>query len=172
MEFNSLLLNSIIENERKRITKNERIIHNESSFRDIVASIRQISMVVGMDPTTVESILSIVGKQICLSLQEKQTDEGSEKVHSLVNQYGGNSPNSEAVGSLFSPQIEQDVCQNAADRTGLDANIIKQILPSLVPLGLLFFQLVDNSLLDQIIADGGGDLSMGDVIRLLKRFFA
>ncbi|TAF04785.1 MAG: DUF937 domain-containing protein [Nostocales cyanobacterium] len=137
----------------------------------IANTVQQISNSTGTDTSTMQSVLSVVGKQVHSSLQEKQANEGTEAVEELVNQFAGTSPDSKAVNSLFSSDIQQQVAEKAAQRTGLDAGIIQQLLPSLVPLVLNFLQSGGNPLLNKFLdADGDGDVDIADAIKLASRF--
>jgi hypothetical protein len=118
-----------------------------------------------------QSILSVVGKQVQSSLQTKQATEGSEAVENLVNQFAGTSADSQAVDSLFSPDIQAKVAENASQGTNLDVNTIQQLLPSLVPLLLSFLQSGGNPLLNKFLdVDGDGDVDIADAIKLASRF--
>jgi hypothetical protein len=146
----------------------------------IINTVQQLSQSTGADPSTIQSVLSIVGGQVRSALQDKQATDGNEAAQSLVNQYAGTSPNPQAVNSLFSPEIQQHVAQVAAQRTGLDAGIVQQLLPLAVPLVLNFLQSganaqnpqaggnpVLNSFLD---ADGDGDVDIADAIQMASRY--
>ncbi|NES99473.1 MAG: DUF937 domain-containing protein [Sphaerospermopsis sp. SIO1G2] len=137
----------------------------------IANTINQISNSTGADTSTIQSVLSVVGKQVHSSLQQKQADQGMEIVESLVNQFAGTNPDSEAVDSLFSSSTQQQVSEVAAERTGLDPALIQQLLPTLVPLVLNFLQAGGNPLLTQFLdADGDGDVDITDAIQLASRF--
>ncbi|MHC5672346.1 DUF937 domain-containing protein [Nostoc sp.] len=147
---------------------------------NIVNTVQQLSQHTGADPSTIQSILSIVGGQVRSALQDKQATDGNEAAQTLVNQYAGTSPNPEAVDSLFSPEMQQQVAEVAAQRTGLDAGIVQQLLPLAVPLVLNFLQSganahnpqaggnpVLNSFLD---ADEDGDVDIADAIQMASRY--
>ncbi|MHC5720540.1 MAG: hypothetical protein ACYTX0_53105, partial [Nostoc sp.] len=91
----------------------------------IVNTVQQLSQHTGADPSTIQSILSIVGGQVRSALQDKQATDGNEAAQTLVNQYAGTSPNPQAVDSLFSREMQQQVAEVAAQRTGLDAGIVQ-----------------------------------------------
>ncbi len=146
----------------------------------IVNTVNQLSDRTGADPSTIQSVLGIVGNYVRSSLQEKQATGGSEQAQALVNQYSGTSANPQAVNSLFSPTMQQQVAQVAAQRTGLDAGMIQQLLPLLVPVVLNFLQSgasaqnpqaggnpVLNSFLD---ADRDGDVDIADAIKLASQY--
>ena len=72
---------------------------------NIANTVKQLGNNVGADSSTIQSILSVVGKEVQSSLQVKQATNGTESVQDFVNQFAGTSPNSEAVNTLFSPDI-------------------------------------------------------------------
>ncbi len=138
---------------------------------NIATTVKQLGNGIGADSSTMQSVLSVVGKQVQSSLQAKQTSDGSESVQDLVNQFAGTSADSQAVDTLFSPDIQAEVAENAAQGTSLDVNTIQQLLPSLVPLVLSFLQSGGNPLLNQFLdADGDGDVDIADAIKLASRF--
>jgi Bacterial protein of unknown function (DUF937) len=147
----------------------------------ILNTVNQLSNSTGADPSTMQSVLSVVGGQVRSALQEKQATEGNEAVESLVNQFAGTSPDPQAVDSVFSPGMQQQVAEVVAQRTGLDAAMIQQILPQVVPVVLNFLQSganaqnpqsggnsVLNSFLD---ADNDGDVDIADAMQLASRHF-
>ncbi len=146
----------------------------------IVNTVQQLSQSTGADPSTIQSVLSIVGGQVRSALQQKQATDGHEAAQTIVNQYAGTSPNPQAVNSLFSPQIQQQVAQIAAQRTGLNAGIVQQLLPLAVPLVLNFLQsganaknpqAGGNSVLNSFLdADGDGDVDIADAIQMASRY--
>jgi Bacterial protein of unknown function (DUF937) len=147
----------------------------------ILNTVNQLSNSTGADPSTIQSVLSVVGGQVRSALQQKQATEGNEAVESLVNQFAGTSPDPQAVDSVFSPSMQQQVAEVVAQRTGLDAGMIQQILPQVVPVVLNFLQSgantqnpqsggnsVLNSFLD---ADNDGDVDIADAMQLASRHF-
>ncbi|WP_017653016.1 DUF937 domain-containing protein [Fortiea contorta] len=146
---------------------------------NIINTVDQLSERTGVDPATIQSVLSVVGGQVRSVLQQKQATEGNQAVQSLVSQFAGTSPDSQAVNSVFSPNAQQRVAEIAAQHTGLDASMIQQILPIIVPVVLNFLQSganaqnpqsggnsVLNSFLD---SDGDGDVDIADAIQLASR---
>jgi len=138
---------------------------------NIATTVKQLGNGIGANSSTMQSILSVVGKQVQSSLQAKQATDGSESVQDLVNQFAGTSPDSEAVNTLFSPDIQAEIAENATQGTNLDVDTIQQLLPSLVPLVLSFLQSGGSPLLNQFLdADGNGDVDIADAIKLASRF--
>lgn len=146
----------------------------------IINAVNQLSDRTGADPSTIQSVLGIVGNYVRSSLQEKQATSGNEEAQALVNQYSGTSDNPQAVNSLFSPAMQQQVAEVASQRTGLDAGTIQQLLPLAVPVVLNFLQSganahnpqaggnpILNSFLD---ADRDGDVDIADAIQLASQY--
>ncbi|MBD2438955.1 DUF937 domain-containing protein [Nostoc sp. FACHB-110] len=143
----------------------------------IINTVQQLSDRTGADSSTIQSLVGIVGNYVRSSLQEKQNTGGNAEAETLVNQYAGTSPNAEAVNSLFSLGMQQQIAQVAAQRTGLDANTIQQVLPLIVPVVLNFLQFGANSqsggnsvLSSFLDADKDGDVDIADAIQLASQY--
>ncbi len=145
----------------------------------IISTVEQVSNSTGVDPSTIQSVLSVVGGQVRSALQDKQATDGNEAVQALVSQFAGTTHNSDAVDSVFSPEAQQQVAEVAAERTGLDAGIIQQILPLAVPVVLNFLQsganadnpeAGGNSVLNSFLdANSDGNVDIADVIKLASQ---
>ncbi|NJM24100.1 MAG: DUF937 domain-containing protein [Richelia sp. RM2_1_2] len=146
----------------------------------ILNTVQQLSGNAGTDSSTMESAMGIVGNFVRSSLQEKRVAQGEQQAQSIVNQFSGTSPNSQAVNAIFSSGMQQQVAQAIAQRTGLDVNMALQMLPMLVPLVLQFLQSGassqnpqsgENSVLHSFLdADGDGNVDISDAIQLASRF--
>jgi hypothetical protein len=147
---------------------------------DILSTVQQLSNNSNTDPSTIQSVLSVVGNYARSALQQKRDNEGNQQTQEFVNQFSGTQPSNQAVQLLFStPQVQQLV-QEAAQRTGLGAGTIQAMLPILVPLVLKFLQTgtstqnpqggnpVLNTFLD---ADGDGDVDIADAMQMASRHF-
>ena len=147
---------------------------------DIVNTVEQLSQNTGTDPSTMQSVLGIVGNYVRSSLQEKQATEGNEAAQATVDEYSGTSPSSEAVESLLSPFIQQEMGQVIQERTGLDAGMIQQFLPTLVPVVLNLLksgansqnpQTGENQVLNAFLdTDHSGSINLGDIMQMASQF--
>jgi hypothetical protein len=145
----------------------------------IINTVNQLSNTTGTNPSTIQSVVGVVGNYVRSALQQKQASEGNEATQALVNQYAGTSSNPQAVSSLFPPQMQQQLAQVASQRTGLDAGTIVQLLPVIVPLVLNLLQsgantpnsqTSGNSVLNSFLdVNGDGDVNVADVIQLFSR---
>ena len=152
---------------------------NPGQLGEILSTVQQLSNHANTDPSTIQSVLSVVGGYARSALQQKRADEGEQQTQDFVNQFGGTQPSTQAVQLLFStPQIQQ-MAQEVESRTGLSSGMIQSMLPMLVPLVLKFLQTgnstsygqgsnpVLNTFLD---ADGDGDVDIADALQMAGRY--
>ncbi|KAF3884247.1 MULTISPECIES: DUF937 domain-containing protein [Nostocales] len=153
---------------------------NTGQLGDILNTVQQLSGNTGTDSSTMQSALGIVGNYVRSALQEKRNTEGNEAAQEVVNQYSGTSPNPQAVDSLFPPFVQQQVSDVVAQRTGLNAGMVQQLLPVLVPLVLNLLrsgsnaqnpQAGGNSVLNSFLdSDGDGDVDIMDAMQMASRY--
>lgn len=146
---------------------------------DIVSTVQQLSNNANTDPSTIQSVLSVVGGYARSALQQKRDNEGQEQTQDFVNQFGGTNPSNQAVQLLFStPQIQQ-ISQEVEQRTGLSAGTVQSMLPILVPLVLKFLQTGSNNQNPQganpvlntfLDADNDGDVDIADAMQMAGRY--
>lgn len=147
---------------------------------NILSTVQQVSDSYGTDPSTIQSALSIVGNYVHSALQQKRDTEGQEQAQALVNQYSGAYPNPQAVHSLFSTNEVEGVVEAVAQKTGLNTDIVHQLLPILVPLVLNLLQTGTHSqnpqganpVLDTFLNAASGHVDVGDVMQLAGRFLS
>lgn len=147
---------------------------------EILSTVQQLSNHANTDPSTIQSVLSIVGNYARSALQQKRDNEGHQQTQEFVNQFGGTNPSTQAVELLFStPQIQQ-IVQDVEQRTGLSSNTIQSMLPILVPLVLKFLQTGNNTENPQgsnpvlntfLDTTGDGNVDMADILQMAGRYF-
>lgn len=106
-----------------------------SQLGSILGVAQQLSGNHGVDPAMMQMLMSAVGGHVQASLQNQQASYGGDHVSSLVNQYAGTSPSSQALSAVFGGG-EQQVASAIAQRTGMDPSLVMSLLPTLVPLVL------------------------------------
>ncbi|MBW4504733.1 MAG: DUF937 domain-containing protein [Scytonema hyalinum WJT4-NPBG1] len=153
---------------------------NAGQLGNIVNTVQQVSNSTGTDPSTMQSALGIVGNYVRSALQQKQATEGNQAAQNVVNQFGGTSPNPQAVNSLFAPFLQQQLAETVAQRTGLNAGMVQQLLPILVPVVLNLLKSGSNSQNPQaggnpvlnsfLDSDRDGDVDITDAIQLASRY--
>jgi hypothetical protein len=146
----------------------------------VFSAVQQLSNSTGADTSAMQSVMGIVGNYVRSSLQEKQANDGEDQVQALVHQFSGTTPNQQAVSSVFSPAIEQEVASVVQERTGLDAGMVQQMLPTLVPLVLQMLHMgastqnpqsggnpVLNAFLDK---NGDGNVDLTEMMQMAAQF--
>lgn len=148
----------------------------------ILSTIQQLSDSYGADPTTVQSVLSVVGNYVRSALQQKRATDGNEEAEAIVARNSGTYPNPQAVHALFSRNQEEQIAAVAAQRTGLNVGTIQQMLPILVPLVLNLLQTGtrvqnqrggSNPVLSAFMdADRDGDVDIADALQMAGRYLS
>lgn len=145
----------------------------------ILGTVQQLSSSYNTSPSTLQTALSVLGPHVRSALQAKQTSGGVGQAQEIVNQYGGTTPNIQAVQSLFSPRQQQQVVNDTAQRTGLNSQTIQAMLPILIPIVLSLLQSgtnsrdprSSNSVLSAFLdSNRDGNTDIGDVMRLAGSF--
>ncbi|MBW4669143.1 MAG: DUF937 domain-containing protein [Cyanomargarita calcarea GSE-NOS-MK-12-04C] len=144
---------------------------------NILNTVQQLSSNTGVDSGTMQTVLSVVGGQVRSALQQKRDTEGDDAVQNLVNDFAGTSPNPQAVDSLFGQGMQQQIAQMAAQRTGLDAGMLQQALPMIVPAVLNLLQSGGNTqgggnpMISAFLdSDGDGDVDITDIMQMAAKY--
>ncbi|MEM8672689.1 MAG: DUF937 domain-containing protein [Cyanobacteria bacterium P01_G01_bin.67] len=166
--FNQIL--EAIDNPEKEASTNQ--------LGSILDTVQQLSGNYQANPSAVQSAMSIVGNYTRSALKQQRSQGGTSQVNQLLNQFGGNQANPQALTSLFGNSQLQTMIAQISRSTGLNAGTIQTMLPLLVPLVLNLLRTgnnksnlqgnnpVLNSFLD---ADGDGDVDVNDVMNLASR---
>ncbi|WNZ21930.1 DUF937 domain-containing protein [Leptolyngbya sp. NK1-12] len=152
----------------------------------ILNTVQQLSNRQGLNPSTTQTAMSVVGSYVRSALQQQRNAGGNARAEAIVNQYGGTSPSLGALDALFSPAQQRQVADAVAQRTGISADQVIALLPILVPIVLNLLKqgsttrtanaptantTGSNSVLDSFLdADGDGDVDVGDAMSLAGRF--
>ena len=147
----------------------------------ILSTVQQLSGQHGADSSTMQTLMSVVGGYVQSSLQQTRETAGPDQAQALVNQFGGTSHNSQAVGAVLNPIMQQQMVQDLMQRTGLSPQTIESMLPVLIPLVLNLLQggnntqnpQAGNSLLNTFL-DGNhdGNLDLGDALSMASKFMS
>jgi hypothetical protein len=150
----------------------------------LLGTVQQLSGQNGIDPSMMQTVMSMVGGQVQSSLQEQNSTMGPDHVQSLLNQFsGGGSASNAAVSTLLNPQMQQQLAGAISQKTGLDPNMLIGLLPMLVPVAMQFLQggapananagaaAGGNSLLNMFLdKNHDGNLDLGDAMGVAAQF--
>jgi membrane-bound lytic murein transglycosylase B len=153
---------------------------NTGQLESILNTVQQTANSAGVSPDTTEAAMSMLGGYVRSALQQQRMSQGQDSVQEMVNKYGGTGTSQAAVNQIFSPQQQEQVATAIAQRTGINANTLKSLLPILVPLVLNLLQTGTNTrnprqgnnpvLSGFLDADGDGDVDIADAMRLAGRY--
>jgi hypothetical protein len=125
------------------------------------------------DPGNSTNLMSAVGSVVQSALQNHQANVGTEGVENLVNQVANGDSN--PVQALFGGQ-EQQIVDTIAQQTGIDANQISAMLPTMLPMVLQLLQSGNsssggNSVLNAFLdSNQDGSVDLGDLMSQAGRF--
>lgn len=151
-----------------------------SQLEAITGSIQQAMTSQGMDASKTQSLISAMGGFLRPVLKQQQLVMGSGQLENLLDQMGA-SRGTASVSSLLPPQMQQQMIQGIAQKTGLSPNMLQGAMPVLVPavLGLLSMGSKKpgsgggNPLLSGFLdTDRDGDADLGDVFKFATRFLS
>jgi uncharacterized protein YidB (DUF937 family) len=145
----------------------------------IIGTLQQVAGSQGIDPSTGQDVMSMVGGYVRSALQQQQAEGGSEQVENLVNQFSGTGYNPSAVEAIFSPDQQAQVAEAIAQRTGLSSQQIMGLLAVAVPIVLNMLrsgantqgQPGSNNVLGAFLdSNSDGNVDIGDAIAMAGRF--
>lgn len=165
----------------------------------IVNNVQQLADNYGVDASTMQTVISTVGKQMRSALTQESSGGtqqlgdllgnmagsgigqlGQGQLGNLGDLVGGGNFNMAAIESLIPAQLRQQMVLGIAQKTGMNMDSIKDMLPTLIPTVLNLLKMgagnsgapnINNPLLQSFLdSDGDGDTDMGDVLKFANRF--
>jgi hypothetical protein len=153
---------------------------NVPQLAQIMDSVQSLTTNRGMQPTQVQSMMSIVGNMIRPVLKQQQTTIGSGRLENLISQVVADGAGGSAFASLLSPELMQQISETVTLRTGISPNLVQSALPTVVSAVLGMLQMGapqtgawgnSNPLLNSFLdSDGDSDTDFGDVMKFASRF--
>ncbi len=150
-----------------------------SQLASITNSIKQLSASRGIQPAQMESMVSALGGILRSILRKQQSILGEKELENLIAQAAGKGNDLSMLRSVFTPQLQQQITQAVAQKTGISPNLVQTILPTLIPsiMGLLNMGSAQsgiqgsNSILTAFLeSDRDNDVDLGDVWKFSGRF--
>ncbi|MFQ4142644.1 DUF937 domain-containing protein [Chlorogloeopsis sp. ULAP02] len=150
-----------------------------NQLESITNSIQQLATNRGIQPSQIQSAMSVLGNILRPTLQKQQSALGGAQLQNLINQAVTTSASASGQQSLLSPQLQQQIVQAVSQKTGLSPNMIQAALPSLISAVLGFLNMgatipgiqASNPILNTFLdSDRDGDTDLGDVLRFANRF--
>jgi hypothetical protein len=170
---------------------------NVEQLQNLATSVQQVASENNLDASTTQSVLSALGGALRPALQQQaQSTGGIDQLGGLLSQLtgGGNNPLGGILGQLtggaggmaalqnmIPQQLQDQIIQGVAQKTGLNASMIQGMLPTLLPAVMGMFQMGaskpgasgqgGNPLLNAFLdVDRDGDVDLGDMLKFANRF--
>ncbi|MEA5465326.1 DUF937 domain-containing protein [Leptothoe sp. PORK10 BA2] len=145
-------------------------------LEQVTKSVQQLAGSKGVNPSQMQSMMTILGGALQPILKQKQSQLGAGQLASML----GGTSDSSALTSILSPQIQQQLIQAVVQKTGMQASIAQAILPQILPLVMKLFNMGaptpesvggTNSLLTTFLAENrSGNTDLGNVMKFAGRF--
>lgn len=137
----------------------------------ITGTVQQLATSQGIDPSTMQNVLSHLGGALRPVLEQQSGGLGG-----LVGQLAGSGAAAGALSSLLTPQLQQQIVSAVSSRTGIDADTLQGMLPTLIPVVLNLLNMGStssgsNPLLTAFLNNSNGqNADLGDVFKFAGRF--
>jgi len=150
-----------------------------SQLGTIMGALQQSGSGRGLNATAMQTVMSALGGVMQPALQQQVATGGLSSMTGLLTQFAGGTGGANALSSLLTPQLQQQMTQSLARKTGLDATMLQAMLPSLMTgvMGLLSMgsgkpgTAGSNGILNAFL-DGDGGAELGDVMKFANRFLS
>ncbi|XGV97862.1 MAG: DUF937 domain-containing protein [Leptolyngbya sp. BL-A-14] len=148
----------------------------------VMDSAKQLGAASGLEASTLQTVMSSLGGALFPALKQQSLAPGGNQVlSSIVNQVAGVgvSSGATAMPSFITPELQQQIVQAMAQKTGLNAGLLQSILPGLISTVLGFLGMGApkpgvagvNPILNAVL-DGNhdGNTDLGEVFKFANRF--
>lgn len=152
---------------------------NPDQLGSLVNAVQQVAGNAGIDPSTNQAMMSMVGGYVRSALQQQQASGGTAQVESILNQFSGLGANPAAVQAVFGPDLQNQIADTISQRTGLSQAQVMSALAMLVPIILKMLQSGsntqgtpgNNNVLGAFLdADQDGDVDIADAMGMAGQF--
>lgn len=145
----------------------------------VTNSIQQLANSQGMNANQMGSVLSALGGALQPALKQQATTMGPDQLTNMLGQLAGGG-GAASLASAIPPQMQQQLIQAVAQKSGLNAGMVQSMLPQLLPVVMGLFSMGatkpgvaggGNALLNAFLdSDRSGSTDLGDVIKFANRF--
>lgn len=149
---------------------------NISQLEQVTQSVQQLASRQGVNSNQMQSMMTALGSALQPVLKQKQSQLGTGQLASML----GRTHDASVLQSIISPQLQQQLAQTIAQKTGMQASIAQVTLPQLLPMVIKLFNMgaptpdsvgETNTLLDTFLdRHHSGNTDLGNVIKFAGRF--
>jgi len=146
----------------------------------IMHAVPQLGAGHGLDASSLPTAMSALGGVLLPALkQQSLAPGGSQALAGIVNQFAGAGASAGTLPSFVTPQLQEQIVQAIAQKTGVSAGILQPLLPGLISTAMGFLSMgapkpgvaSGNPILNAVL-DGNhdGNTDLGDVFKFAGRF--
>jgi hypothetical protein len=143
---------------------------NIDQLSGVLSAATHVAQQNNLDPSMMQTVLS------AMSGPMRSTMQGGGSSNPMDILSGVMSGNPGAIDNLFTPQLQQQMVQTVAQKTGISSSVLQMAIPLLIPVVLNFFKMgggnsgkMDtNSLFSAFLQGDRADL--GQVMKYADRF--
>lgn len=146
-----------------------------------MGSIQDVAKAGGMSPDAMQGVMSTLGSALRPAMKQKAAmPGGGSMLEGMLGQMMGGG-NTNALSSLLSPQMQNQLVQTVSQKTGLPSPMLQAAMPGLLQSAMGFFNMGAskpgvasagmNPLLKSFLdSDNDSDVDLGDVMKYAGRF--
>lgn len=147
----------------------------------ITGTVQQLAKSQGISNDQMGTMMAALGGALKPALKQQTGQLGGSQLTNILNQFTGGSGNAAAIQSMIPPQMQQQIAQAIAAKTGMNAGMVEAMMPQLINTAMGMFKMGapkpgvvatgENPLLNAFLdsnRDGGTD--MGDALKFANRF--
>lgn len=142
----------------------------------ILGSAKQLAQENNADTDTMQQAMSVIGRFVRTSLQEKRQQSGDDAAQALLDQ--GSADGAAVIPQLFNSAQLNDMIAAVTRKTNLNSSQVQGILPVVLPLVMRFLSAgnakqgmpADGNPILTAFLDGDGDGDMGDMLGMAGKF--
>lgn len=143
----------------------------------IFNTLNQVATKRGIESAQMQEIITALGRFLRPVLQHQQRMMGVQALENLIAQMTDTETTAATIHLLISPQLHQQIVQGISQKTGISANRLQSILPTIMTavMGLLYMGASkpgvssSNSVLSAFV-DRDTELVLGDVLQSAESF--
>jgi hypothetical protein len=155
-----------------------------SQLEGITSTIQTAAAERGIPASQLQSVLTSLGGFLGPALQNQQNLPGGvSQLSNVIGQIAGGGAGggtaASTIQSLFPPQVQQQLIQGIAQKTGISPNTLQGLLPVVLPAVLSLINMGGskpgtaggtNPLLSAFLNNAGGGNDLGEVFNFANRF--
>lgn len=146
----------------------------------ITGTVQQLAKSQGVSNDQLNSMMAALGGALKPTLKDQSTQLGSNQLGNLLNQFTGGR-NAAGLQSMIPPQIQRQLAEAIAQKTGMNATMVQAMLPQLLNAAMGMFKMGadkpgastpgGNPLLNAFLdSNRDGNTDMADVMKFAGRF--